>query len=120
MQKVWQKIKSLPIINRLNQFRFMPIIWWTLLLAIFPYLMTLCRVPIVWRMLIVYLPVNCCISYYLGLQIKQLKLPEYWLLLLPVIFDLVMLLHYARYNLWLGLIYLIFEVFGMLRKQLYR
>ncbi|EFD99126.1 hypothetical protein HMPREF0891_2019 [Lactobacillus crispatus 214-1] len=40
--------------------------------------------------------------------------------MLPVLFCLAMLPHFALYNLMFGLIYLIIEAFGLMNKNIYR
>lgn len=115
-----QKLKSIPIIEKLNQHSFMPVIWWSLLVAILPYVFSLLRVPITWRVGLLFLVVNSMISFQVGTIIYELKLNKWWLILLPVLFDLMMLPKFASYNLVFGLIYLIFELFGLINKNIYR
>lgn len=120
MRKIWQKIKAIPLIAKLNKNEFMPIIWWGLLSAITPYILSLIKLPIVWRVGLFYLILYSILSYFLGKFIQTHHLSKWWLLFLPAIFDLAIIIKFANYNLFFGLIYLIFEVFGILGNRLYR
>lgn len=115
-----RKLNDLPWLQKLNKFSFMPLIWWTLLVIILPYLCALFRVAIVWRVGLFFLIINNIISFHLGVLINRRHLSKWWLCLLPVLFDLAMLPHFAKYNLIFGLIYLIFEVFGLMSTRIYR
>nr|WP_280927542.1 hypothetical protein [Lactobacillus sp. ESL0703] len=114
-----QKILAIPPIHKLNQLQAMPIIWWSLLVAILPFGCSLFGVPIVLRVGLLFIIVNSIISYHVGRLIITLKLPKYWLLILPVLFCLAMMIKFAKYNLLFGIIYLIFEIFGLMDKQIY-
>ncbi|WEV70219.1 hypothetical protein OZY43_04485 [Lactobacillus sp. ESL0785] len=114
-----QKIKQLPLIYKLNQFPAMPIIWWGLLVALLPFLFSLLSVPIVWRVGLLFFVINSVVSYHVGKLIVTLRVKHYWLLFLPVVFCLVVLIKFANYNLLFSLIYLIFEVFGLMDKHIY-
>lgn len=120
MHKILQKIKSIPLLKKLNQFKFMPVIWWTLLVIILPYVLSAFKTPIVWRVGLLFLIINSWISFHVGSLIMRRELSRWWIWLLPILFDLVMLPHFAKYNLIFGLIYLIFEIFGLLSNRLYR
>ncbi|RVU70230.1 MULTISPECIES: hypothetical protein [Lactobacillus] len=120
MKKIKQRILTLPLIKKLNQRRFMPLIWWSLLVIILPYLCSLLQVPVVWRVGIVFIIINCLISYHLGNLIIKLRLNKWWMLLMPVVFCLAILPRFANYNLMFGLIYLIIEAFGLMNKNIYR
>lgn len=120
MQKVGQKIKAIPIINKLNQYSFMPIIWWSILAVVMPYLLSLFQVPIVFRVGILFLLINSILSFHLGVLIKKLKLANWWLFFFPILFDLAIFPKFANYNLIFGIIYLIFEIFGLINNHLYR
>lgn len=115
-----EKIKQIKFIQKLNQYQAMPIIWWTLLVISLPLVFSLLRVPTIWRVGILFIILNCIISYHIGNLIKTIKLKRYWLLLLPCCFCLIVLIKYANYNLLFGLIYLIFEIFGLMDRQIYK
>ncbi|MDF7638982.1 hypothetical protein PT285_06155 [Lactobacillus sp. ESL0791] len=119
MSKFLQKIEHLPVIERLNQFYAMPVIWWCLLAAVLPFCFSLAMVPVVLRVGLLFMLINPLLSYHIGKLIGRLKLRRWWVLLLPVLFCLVVLLHFAKYNLIFCLIYLIFEIFGLMDKQIY-
>ena len=120
MQKLWQIITAIPGIKQLNQYKFMPIIWCTILLAIFPYILSLIKLPIVWRMSVFYLIINSIVSYYLGKFIQKRRISKWWIFLLPIVFDLAIIIKFAPYNLFLGLVYIIFEIFGLFGNRIYR
>ncbi|KRM41213.1 hypothetical protein FC39_GL001224 [Lactobacillus hamsteri DSM 5661 = JCM 6256] len=115
-----QKIESIPFIKKLNQYKFMPVIWWSILVAVLPYICSICHVPAVWRIGLLFIIVNSVISYHVGKLILILKLKRWWLLCLPILFCLAILPKFANYNLVFGLIYLIFELFGLMYKNIYR
>ncbi|WP_348635273.1 hypothetical protein [Lactobacillus sp. ESL0679] len=114
-----QKVMAIPLIRKLNQFQAMPIIWWSLLVALLPFVFSLLQIPIILRVGLLFIIVNNIISYHVGRLLISLKLPEYWLLVLPIIFCLAMLIRFAKYNLLFGLIYLIFEIFGLMDRHIY-
>lgn len=120
MQAICHKIAELPLIKQLNRFNFMPIIWWTILVAILPYIFSLLSIPVIWRVGVLFLIVNSIISLHLGHLIIKKKLSFWWIFLLPIVFALVMLPKFANYNLIFGIIYLIFELFGLINKSIYR
>lgn len=120
MQKIWSKFQTIPLIKRLNNYPFMPVIWWSLLVVIMPYILSLLKIPIVLREGIVFLIINSVICYFLGKLIKKRSLSRWWLLCLPIVFDLAMIPRFAKYNYVFGVIYLIFEVFGLISDRIYR
>ena len=120
MKKIGEKIKNISIINKLNTYVWMPLIWWSILVAILPYAFSMCHIPILWRVGILFFIINCSISYHLGKLIIKLRLSKRWVLFMPVIFCLAILPKFALYNLIFGLIYLIFEIFGLMNKDIYR
>lgn len=120
MRKLGDKIKEISIIKKLNTHPWMPLVWWSILVAILPYAFSICRVPIVWRVGLLFFIINCSISYHLGKLITKLNLSKWWLLLMPIVFCLAILPKFALYNLMFGLIYLIFEIFGLMSKDIYR
>ncbi|AJY62220.1 hypothetical protein [Lactobacillus helveticus] len=128
MKKIGDKIKNIPIIRKLNTYRWMPLVWWSILVVILPYVSSLLHVPIVWRegllfMIIdsiIVMIIDSIIAYHVGNLILKLKLKRWWLLLLPIVFCLAMLPKFALYNLMFGLIYLIIEAFGLMNKNIYR
>ncbi|MBW8061842.1 hypothetical protein E0703_05970 [Lactobacillus helveticus] len=120
MRKIGDKIKNIPIIRKLNTYRWMPLVWWSILVVILPYVSSLLHVPIVWREGLLFMIIDSIIAYHVGNLILKLKLKRWWLLLLPIVFCLAMLPKFALYNLMFGLIYLIIEAFGLMNKNIYR
>jgi hypothetical protein len=120
MKKIGDKIKNIPIIRKLNTYRWMPLVWWSILVVILPYVSSLLHVPIVWREGLLFMIIDSIIAYHVGNLILKLKLKRWWLLLLPIVFCLAMLPKFALYNLMFGLIYLIIEAFGLMNKNIYR
>lgn len=120
MKKIGDKIKNIPIIRKLNTYRWMPLVWWSILVVILPYVSSLLHVPIVWREGLLFMIIDSIIAYHVGNLILKLKLKRWWLLLLPIVFCLAMLHKFALYNLMFGLIYLIIEAFGLMNKNIYR
>lgn len=120
LQNIWQKFLAIPLLKKLNQHSFMPIIWWGVFIAAFPYFFSLIQLPIVVRVGLVFLILNSIISFHVGVLIKKRSLSKWWMLFLPVIFCLAILPRFANYNLVFGLIYLIFEVFGLINNHIYR
>ncbi|KWU03594.1 hypothetical protein AAA431_05765 [Lactobacillus crispatus] len=120
MKKLGNKIEAIPIVRKLNSHRWMSLVWWSILVMILPYIFSICRVPVVWREAILFFIINSIIAYHLGNLIIKLNLSKWWIFLLPVLFCLAMLPHFALYNLMFGLIYLIIEAFGLMNKNIYR
>ncbi|CCI85621.1 hypothetical protein FC52_GL000214 [Lactobacillus pasteurii DSM 23907 = CRBIP 24.76] len=120
MRQLIRKIKENSFIKKLNSFYAMPVVWWSLLLMLLPYLSSLLRIPIVFRVGVVCLIIGNIISFHVGFLINRLKLKSWWLLVLPALFCLAVLPTYAKYNLLFGIIFLIFELFGQMNKQIYR
>lgn len=85
-----------------------------------PYLFSLVEIPVVWRVGLLFMIINVIISYHVGKVIKKNRLSRLWLLILPLIFCVAVLFKFAEYNLLFGLVYLIFEMFGYMSKQMYR
>lgn len=120
MKKIGDKIKEISVIKKLNAHAWMPLVWWSILMAILPYISSLMHVPIVWREGVLFMIINSLIAYHIGNLILKLKLKKWWLLLMPIIFCLAILPKFALYNLMFGFIYLIIEVFGLMNKNIYR
>lgn len=120
MKKIGKKVTEIPLIRKLNTHQWMPLVWWSILVAILPYLSSLCHVPIVWREGLLFIIINNAIAYHLGNLIVKKGLAKWWILLMPVVFSLAILPHFALYNLVFGFIYLIIEVFGLMNKNIYR
>lgn len=120
MRKIGDKIKEISVIKKLNVYAWMPLVWWSILVAILPYIFSICHLPIVFRVGLMFFIINGTIAYHLGSLINRLNLNRWWLLLMPVVFDLAILPRFALYNLMLSLIYLIIELFGLLNKNIYR
>lgn len=120
MNIIKQKLNQSPILKKLNKFRLMPIIWWGIVIAVLPYISSLLKIGIVWRIGIVFLIVNGLISYHVGKLIKSQRISKLWIIYLPIIFCLAILPKFASYNLVLGLVYLIFELFGLMDNNFYR
>ena len=120
MKKIGDKIKEISVIKKLNAHKWMPRVWWSILVAILPYVFSICRLPIVFRVGLFFFIINGAIAYHLGNLIDRLNLNRWWLVLMPIVFDLAILPKFALYNLMFGLIYLIIELFGLLNKNIYR
>lgn len=106
--KIWSKKK------------FMPVIWSSLVSALLAYFSSIIRLPTVWQIIIIFLLINCSLSFYLGRTIHQRHLTWYWLLFFPLVFCLVIWSNFHSYNYPLALVYLIWEGLGMLAGNLYR
>lgn len=120
MKNGGKKTQEIPIVKKMSKYVWMPLIWWSILAAVLPYIFSLCRISIVWRLGLLFFVINCAIAYHLGCLIVRLKLNYGWILLMPILFCLAILSHFALYNLMFGLIYLIIEVFGLMNKNIYR
>lgn len=120
MKKIGDKIKEISVIKKLNAHKWMPLVWWSILVAILPYVFSICHLPIVFRVGLLFFIINDVIAYHLGNLIDRLNLNRWWLVLMPIVFDLAILPKFALYNLMFGLIYLIIELFGLLNKNIYR
>lgn len=114
-----KKIKALPIIKKLNSYRFMPVIWWSLLVILLHYLANVLQFMPIIGFGLISLIINNVISYRIGKIICERKLKRYWLWCLPIAFCLSVL-PLPSYNLLFGLIYLIFEIFGLMEGNVYR
>lgn len=114
------KILETSWIKKLNNYSFMPVIWWTLLLVLLAYGSSLLKIKLTWRVGFIFIVLNSLISYQVGKVITDRNLRKYWLLFLPIVFLLVVLSRYAKYNLVLIVVYLIMEFFGSLKGNLYK
>ncbi|CAM3121814.1 hypothetical protein SAMN04487792_0191 [Lactobacillus bombicola] len=113
------KFKQISFIRKINQYKPMPVIWWSILVVTLPFIFSLLKISVIWRVGLLFTVINCFIGYHVGNLVKTINIKHYWLLLLPTCFCLIVLLKYANYNLLFGLIYLIFEIFGLMDKQIY-
>ena len=113
------KLKNIPLINKLNSYKVMPVIWWSILVVILPPIFSLLRIGTIWRVGLLFILLNSIISYHIGKLIKTINLKHYWLLFMPGCFCLIVLFKYANYNFLFGLIYLILEIFGVMDNQIY-
>lgn len=104
----------------LSKKNFMPVIWSSLVSALLAYFSSLIRLPAVGQIIIVFLLINCSLSFYLGRIMHQRHLAWYWLLLFPLVFSLVIWSNFHSYNYPLALVYLIWEGLGTLAGDLYR
>lgn len=120
LSSIWQKFLAIPLLKKLNQHQFMPVIWWGILVAVYPYLLSMIGLPIVIRVGVFFLIINSIISFHVGVTIQKRSLAKWWLLFLPIIFCIAILPRFANYNLVFGLIYLIFEMFGLINNHIYR
>ena len=103
-----------------TKYETVPVVLWSIIIAILPYLFSLIEFPIVWRVGLLFMIINVIISYHVGKIIKQNQLSRLWLLILPLIFCVAIMFKFANYNLLFGFVYLIFEIFGYMNKQMYR
>lgn len=120
LQLAKKKILEASWIKKLNSYSFMPVIWWTLLLVLLAYGSSLLQIKLTWRVGFIFIILNSLISYQVGKVITDRNLKKYWLLFLPIVFLLVVLSRYAKYNLVLIIIYLIMEFFGSLKGNIYK
>lgn len=120
LQLAKKKILEASWIKKLNSYSFMPVIWWTLLLVLLTYGSSLLQIKLTWRVGFIFIILNSLISYQVGKVINDRNLKKYWLLFLPIVFLLVVLSRYAKYNLVLIIIYLIMEFFGSLKGNIYK
>jgi hypothetical protein len=120
LQLAKNKILETSWIKKLNNYSFMPVIWWTLLLVLLAYGSSLLKIKLTWRVGFTFIVLNSLISYQVGKVITDRNLRKYWLLFLPIVFLLVVLSRYAKYNLVLIVVYLIMEFFGSLKGNLYK
>ena len=120
LQLAKNKILETSWIKKLNNYSFMPVIWWTLLLVLLAYGSSLLKIKLTWRVGFNFIVLNSLISYQVGKVITDRNLRKYWLLFLPIVFLLVVLSRYAKYNLVLIVVYLIMEFFGSLKGNLYK
>jgi hypothetical protein len=120
LQLTKNKILETSWIKKLNNYSFMPVIWWTLLLVLLAYGSSLLKIKLTWRVGFIFIVLNSLISYQVGKVITDRNLRKYWLLFLPIVFLLVVLSRYAKYNLVLIVVYLIMEFFGSLKGNLYK
>jgi hypothetical protein len=116
-QLVTRLTNWLPL-KKLNRFRFMPLIWWSLLLLLWAYAAGWLSAS--WRLGLVFLLINGVISWHLGRLSKQLNLSWYWLLWWPLLFCLIVFSRYGNYNYPLALIYLILEILAVNASQFYQ
>ena len=101
-------------IKKLNEKSFMPVIWLTLLAVV---IWIIC--PLV-HLSLVFFIFNSFIAYEIGHLITLRKASKWWILLFPAVFAIAVLIHFARYNLLLCIVYLCFELFGLWRDEFYR
>ncbi len=120
LQLAKKKILEASWIKKLNSYSFMPVIWWTLLLVLLAYGSSLLQIKLTWRVGFIFIILNSLISYQVGKVITDRNLKKYWLLFLPIVFLLVVLSRYAKYNLVLIIVYLIMEFFGSLKGNIYK
>ncbi|MCW8106608.1 hypothetical protein ONZ78_07435 [Lactobacillus mulieris] len=120
LQLAKKKILEASWIKKLNSYSFMPVIWWTRLLVLLAYGSSLLQIKLTWRVGFIFIILNSLISYQVGKVINDRNLKKYWLLFLPIVFLLVVLSRYAKYNLVLIIIYLIMEFFGSLKGNIYK
>ena len=107
-------------IKKLNEKSFMPVIWLTLLAVIIWIICPLVHLSKVWRIGLVFFIFNSFIAYEIGHLITLRKASKWWILLFPSVFAIAVLIHFARYNLLLCIVYLCFELFGLWRDEFYR
>lgn len=114
-----KKFRASLLNKGLKKHHFIPVIGWTVLVIVLHYLANaMTAVPILGLGLLS-LVINSMISYHLGKMINEKGLARYWIFFLPLAFCLAVL-PLATYNLLFGLIYLIFEIFGLMEGNIYR
>ncbi|KRK38461.1 hypothetical protein FC62_GL000147 [Amylolactobacillus amylotrophicus DSM 20534] len=68
----------------------------------------------------IFIALNFLISYFIGYWVKKQRLNIFWLLFWPVVFSVTVLIRYADYNYFFGLIYLVLSVLGYNHHNNYR
>ena len=106
--------------KKINQHKFMPIIWLTLLAVIIWIICPLLQVPVVLRVGIVFVIFNSILAYIIGRILEKRHLSRWWLLLFPIIFAIAVTIHYAQYNYLFCVVYLCMELFGLWHDSFYR
>lgn len=107
-------------ISKLNQKKFMPVIWLTLLGLVVWIISPLVHLSVVWRMGLIFFIFNSVLAYEIGHLISVRKASKWWLLLFPIVFAIVVAIHYATYNYLLCVVYICMELFGLWRDDFYR
>lgn len=107
------------IIKRFNQKNFMPVIWLTLLGLIIWIICPLVHLSVVWRIGLVFFIFDSILSYEIGHLIAVRHVNKWWILLFPIVFALVVTIHYATYNYLLCIVYICMELFGLWRDDFY-
>lgn len=106
--------------SKINEKSFMPLVWLTLLGVIVWIICPLIHLSRVWRIGLVFFIFNSYLSYQIGRIMQIRKLSYWWLLLFPVVFAIAVLIHFAKYNFLLCLVYLSFELFGLWHDDFYK
>lgn len=114
------KAKFNTFLRKLNRYKFMPVIWLTLLAVIIWVICSLIHLPVAWRMGLIFFILNSYLAYKIGNVIEKHELSRWWLLFFPIIFAIAVTIHYAQYNYLLCVVYLCMELFGSWRDNFYR
>lgn len=120
MKKVLHKISeiiSVEFWHKLNQKSYMSIVFLAMFCIILSLLCSLAHLRKVWLVALIF---NSYISFQIGCLIDFHKLSKKWLLFFPIIFALMVTIHFAKYNYFFCLIYLCFELFGLWHNDLYQ
>ncbi len=68
---------------------------------------------VTWRVGIVFCIIDPIVALWIGLDMGKHQQKWYMMLILPIVFTIMVVIFYAPYNLWFGLIYLILTYLGM-------
>ncbi|WP_336619792.1 hypothetical protein [Lactobacillus iners] len=123
MKKVLHKISEIVSIefwHKVNQKSYMPIVFLATFCIILSLLCSLAHLRKVWLVALIFLIFNSYISFQIGCLIDFHKLSKKWLLFFPIIFALMVTVHFAKYNYFFCLIYLCFELLGLWHNDLYQ
>ncbi len=104
----------------INKKAFMPILELTLFSVIVWTLFSLFHLNKEWRIGLVFLILNSVVAYQIGRIVKKRQLRQWWLLVFPVVFSIAVVLHYAKYNYLLSLMYLAISFLGLWQNEFYR
>lgn len=96
------------------------IVYLSLFSVLFALVMGLFGLKVPLRVGWIFIALNFLISYFIGYWVKKQRLNIFWLLFWPVVFSVTVLIRYADYNYFFGLIYLVLSVLGYNHHNNYR
>lgn len=80
--------------------------------VILPLVFKLLHIAVTWRVGLLFMLVDPIVALWLGRDIAKHHQKWYTMLIFPVIFTIMVVIFYAPYNLWFGLIYLLLTYLG--------